>query len=391
MAFLDTKNFLRLRRVNSLLMRVVIQTFTKMRKNKSIKWKFNLDVDSLILEQFKKSKIASLVSVFQVNILDLSSLMILPDMLTVIQEKLLQDRRLLIDFGLMPTVSLTNHVNEIFLDDAFDSFELANKFSSLSRVTRDIKLFTILNKMDFSCELSRRIVSEFALSLDDIQLDQTILVASCALQTNIIKDVLDQLIQKSENLYIDSDTVDHLNSINSRSMYTNVKKLNIFGVDKQKESICQLLMQFPQIETLDIQNMYVFDSTFFDGFKQYFRNNDTTHLKNLKFDFWQFFVIHDQDTISGLYQLFQVIAGIQAPQIDIKYKVSCNGTFPNQILSSDIFQLFDGCKISTDYVNFATESIQAREQFSMSLVFRKDMEVAEKFVFNITIKKKDQN
>eukprot|EP00347_Sterkiella_histriomuscorum_P019487 403341442 len=44
----------------------------------------------------------SLVTNFCIIIPDLAGLMILPDILTVIQQRLLEDRRLLVDFKLKP-------------------------------------------------------------------------------------------------------------------------------------------------------------------------------------------------------------------------------------------------------------------------------------------------
>eukprot|EP00347_Sterkiella_histriomuscorum_P003048 403365791 len=195
----------------------------------------------------------SLVTKFEVNISDLASLMILPDILTLIQQSLLDDRRLLVDLKMKPQVILRNHVTRIYIDNEFDRFELANKLKQFSRCIQDIKLFDIVSEMKFKTNQSKRILYEFLISSKDFLLDSSITQGIYRENCPNIK-VLELILKRSKAVFIDTSTLYFITmKRNSLSAYKNVKKLTIVHPHYQCDGdLNKLKMIFPQLESMDL-------------------------------------------------------------------------------------------------------------------------------------------
>eukprot|EP00347_Sterkiella_histriomuscorum_P003266 403364951 len=209
LAYIDKKNILRIQRVNSHIRKIIFQTFTKIRNSTElyIAWKLNLDADSLILEQLKRSQIISLVCVFTINIPDLAALMLLPEILCLIQSKQLQDRRLFNDSKLWTVVILKNVVNSTFIEDGFDQFEIANRFKQFKRQADIFKMIKIRNEMAFSNDRSRSIKYQYLIASENIQLDYSILKSPLSLESsNMNLNIIDLILKKTVNLQLDSNT-----------------------------------------------------------------------------------------------------------------------------------------------------------------------------------------
>eukprot|EP00347_Sterkiella_histriomuscorum_P001612 403371364 len=326
LAFMGTTNLLRLQRLNKFMMHVIRQTFFKIKKNSSFVWRLNLDVDQPILEQFKKSKMISLVTKFKINVPDLAGLMILPDILTVIQEKLLDDHRQLTDLNLRPKVELNNASSEIFLEDNFDQFELAKKFNQFSRYSQDFKLFTIKNSMNFLSEEGRIIQYNFLAALENLILDRSIIpnyFGEAIDRSNMTLDIIDLMLKRSKSIYIGSDTYSVV-PLSRRSVYNNVKILQIDDDVSYKGGVQKFLMQFPKVQILEVCSLMIeVENNFFAKFENVLKSNMLRHLKHFKIYIRDYFNDCDLKSRQNLDYLFQIIVDIEGPTLELEIKLDC--------------------------------------------------------------------
>eukprot|EP00347_Sterkiella_histriomuscorum_P000359 403376165 len=274
--------------------------------------------------------------------------MILPDVLTVIYERLLQDRRLLLDYQLQPIVTLTNHASNIFIDDNYDPFELASKFRQFSRNVNGLKLFKIKNKMEFSTDLSSFILNKFVVAFDEVLLDWSIVKYPIldhyqAFQnfSNRCDVIIDQILNKSQSISIDDNSLNMITiNLRRRTVCNNVKELickdqhgrNIIGFDR-------FLKLFPMLENFEYRTISMDDKNFFSTFKDYLYSDDSKHLKIFKAHFKDSF-LSDNELKSAMDYLFQVIVNIDVPTIELIFMLQCKASFLNPFTCKDFYSKF---------------------------------------------------
>eukprot|EP00347_Sterkiella_histriomuscorum_P012137 403369755 len=334
----------------------------------------------------------SLVTKFKINVPDLAGLMILPDILTVIQEKLLDDQRQLTDLNLRPKVVLNNASSEIFLEDNFDQFELAKKFNQFSRYSQDFKLFSIKNTMHFLSDEGRIIQYNFLAALENLIIDRSIIpnyFGERIEPSNMTLDIIDLMFKRSEYLYIGSDTYSIV-PLSRRSVYNNVKKLLIDDDISYKGGIKQFLMQFPQVEILEVGQLIIdIQKNFFARFENVLKSNMLKHLKHFKISMMDF-----NDCVlksrKNLDYLFQIIVDIEGPTLELEIKFSCMAAgFLDPNLDPTFYSIFDNYKVQKNYKNFdPSKKISNNEKCKMKLVCNKNPENEHKYTFEITYKKK---
>eukprot|EP00347_Sterkiella_histriomuscorum_P006510 403352492 len=303
-------------------MRLIIKAFNKIRKDPTLIWKINLNVDTLVLEQFRKSKMVSLVTKFEINIPDLAGLMILPDILTVIQKRLLQDCRLQVDFKLQPEVILKNHV-------------------------------TI--KSNRSARAENR-------------------------------DIVELIFKRSQSLKIDSRTYNNITMPRRFSSHKNVKKLIIVDHDSFGQEINQLIKVFPKLDLLDIGSITMDDDQdFFDCFGIFFRGNARKQIKCFKANIQNMFLFEEELKLA-MDHIFQVVAGIDIPMIELTVETDCKVGFMNQFLSPHLLRMFRGYKVITNYINFGKRQVKTNDTCDMTLFFKKNIENQKIYTFDFTFK-----
>eukprot|EP00347_Sterkiella_histriomuscorum_P004457 403360390 len=129
-------------------------------------------------------------------------------------------------------------------------------------------------------------------------------------------EIIDFILKKAEFLIIDADTYNII-PIRRRDIYKNVKKLQIGCPKDYQGEIQQLLVQFPNLESLEVKWIFMFSKSFFTSFEYYFKSSSSQHLKNFKTCFIG--ISHDQDikTRIGLSYLFKVIVDIEVPKVQL--------------------------------------------------------------------------
>eukprot|EP00347_Sterkiella_histriomuscorum_P018834 403343995 len=307
----------------------------------------------------------SLVTKFEVNIPDLTSLMILPDILTVIQQKLLEDRRLLVDLKIKPQVILTNHVKSIFIENEFDQFELNHKLQQFSRCIQDIKLFEIFCKMKFKNDDSKRIIYEFLISFEDVLLDQSIARGGYrGKYANI--DILELIFKRSQALIIDSFTLNYLTIKRQNGPdLKNVKKLVFKEFCSQNSDLNQLVKVFPLLESLDVGEIYADDDDFFDEIKSFFQNNILEHLK-----FFKAFCYKSTDS------------AIEVPTMEIKIVADlCKASeFLSSFLNPNLSSMFPNFQVNIKYSFFKGKR---GDLCQLTLIFKKNIDNENVYSFDI--------
>eukprot|EP00347_Sterkiella_histriomuscorum_P001511 403371751 len=322
----------------------------------------------------------SLVTKFEVNISDLASLMILPDILTVIQQRLLQDRTLLVDLGIIPQVILQNQVRSIFIENEFDSFELANKFKQYSRFSQDIKLFEVISKMASKTELGTRILRELMIGAEDFLLDESIVYAGNQGMFQSI-DILDLIFKRTQALIIDSTTLKHITMQKEHgSGHKNVKKLTILELCYYEDKIYQLAKIFPQLEYLYVTEICMENENFFGSIKILLKDNTLEHLKSFKVNLQ--YSDESSSIISELDYLFPIVVGIQVPKIKLRITVqNCKREkFLKGFFSFNLSSIFPNYKVQV-----RDEILQRRdlEQCNMVMIFKKNIENENVYRFDI--------
>eukprot|EP00347_Sterkiella_histriomuscorum_P007935 403347001 len=372
-AYLENWDLLRLQRLSSYMMRVIIQSFTKLRKTYSLTWVINLNADSLNLNYFKKSKILSIVTHYKINIPDLVCLMVLPDILSVIQEKLLEDRRLLVEFNYRPQVILKNNLGRIFVEDEFDQFELANKFNQLSSKCQDLQLFRISNWMDIQREDSSRILFNFLLAFENNLLDSSILFTydKKIEISDMNQTIIDLAIEKSRSLKINYWAYELVASTR-KSVNSTVKNLEIYyqyNPARMKIRQIQLVKQFSQLEILDVSEISMEESDFFVGYVEYFKSDFSKNLKCFKAKFVMCYV---EDCRSRMQTLFNGIIGIEVPTMILEFANYCKAGLMDQQLDPAFYDIFDNYKVTRNY---------------KKLTYGRPLQYDKDCIFNLTFKK----
>eukprot|EP00347_Sterkiella_histriomuscorum_P008013 403346699 len=335
----------------------------------------------------------SLVTHFAINIPDLACLMMVPEILCVIQEKLLHDRRLLVDYDMKPKVVLRNKLMKYYAQECFDQFELANKFKSFSKMAQDLKLFNLHYEMEFKKIQRSQIAFNFLLAAENIQFDKSTLYCQYEKvdETDINLDIIELTLKKSVSLNIDYGTYNIIPQ-SRRIVHINIKELIIQDPDSFNCPIPQLFMQFPSLETLKIQGLPSKDKNFVKKLQVYFKS--AKHLKsfNAQFDY----CCEQKQLRKKLIDLFKEVIDIEVPFIQLKFgTIFCKAGFLHPDIDSEFYQIFPSqCDAILDYTDFDDQEQEIdykNVNCKMNLTFKQYNSVQEgdcKYNFDLTYKKR---
>eukprot|EP00347_Sterkiella_histriomuscorum_P006305 403353273 len=259
----------------------------------------------------------SLVQKFNVNIPDLAGLMMLPDILTVIYERIFADPRLSRDFKVWTSVTLKNNQSKVSIDNGFDPFLLTDKFKQLKRLISKKIRFKIYNFMDFQSQKSSYIVYNFLMALENLSIDWSMLDNSRTVKsTDMNLDILDQIFKKSRKLSLDYYTYNII-PLSHKKVYTNVEMLRITDSDRYLGGINQMLEFFPNLEKLQVQSNAMYTDNFFNCYEQYFKSNASNNLKSFKADLYSYTL----PLKSTLERFLQVIVEIDVPLVQLTFDI----------------------------------------------------------------------
>eukprot|EP00347_Sterkiella_histriomuscorum_P005207 403357485 len=385
-AYLTTSDLFNVYGADRFIMEITLQLLTQTRNNPILRWRIQSDAGSLVFQRFKNSKLVKLVSEFQINIPDLAGLMMLPDLLNVIHDRLLEDRQLQV---YKPIVILQNQLSTNYLEDGFDQAKLENKFNYFFKKVEEVKLFKIQCNMGFLTEMSRCIFYNFLISLNGNLLDLSILQSDWVKREEENFEVIDLIFLRSHSLYLDPKTFNIIPGYR-RCVYTNVKKLQIDEIDKFCGGLYQLAMQFPDLEILDVGLIFIDPYIFFSRFEFVFNQNMLRNLKCFKAELRNLENYSLIQIRKMLVYLFQKIVNIEVPKIKLLIKVDCiNAGFINPSLDLSFYNIFNGCRVKSNYANFEVgQNIFSDQECKMIMKFNKDINKDIKYNIDITYKKK---
>eukprot|EP00347_Sterkiella_histriomuscorum_P013923 403362839 len=327
----------------------------------------------------------SLVEKFYINIPDLAGLMMLPEILIVIQERLFADPRLTTDYEIWTIVVLRNNQSKVSIDNGFDSFLLTHKFQQLQRLISRQQEFKINNYMDFSTQKSRIIVYNFLMAFENLSIDWSMLSNDTSIQsTDMNLDILDQIFKKTKMMHLDSNTYNII-PIGHKKVYTNVEQLRIVDNESYIGGINQMLELFPNLEKLEVQSICLMHDNFFAGFEQYFKSNFSKNLKSFKADLSTYSLLQK----STLTKLFQVIVEIDVPVVQLTFEISrCKANFLDPDVDPTYYEIFPIVEVERQYIDLKTDDILAHEDCSLTILFNKNLGNECQYTFDFTYKKR---
>eukprot|EP00347_Sterkiella_histriomuscorum_P018358 403345810 len=322
----------------------------------------------------------SLISEFKMNVPDLCGLMLLPQILEIIQERLLTDRRLLLVYKIRPKVTITNNLEGPQNHDGYDRFTLAEQFKCFSKQIDDQLMFDIFNKMKYECQFE--IIYEFMQALDGISITHSMIEFSRSIDKYL--DLALIVFQKSHKVKIATSTYEMLNYQRRGFLITSTQQLEIENSDNHYFVFTQLLKQFPLLQQLTLDLLEFEQSTLFSQFKDLFRIPTPMQLQFFKA---HIIILAFCDSDQFLHDFFQLIADIEIPTIILKMEFHCK----REILKpeSEIYGIFENYEVSRKYGGFQNRILG---KFHLKLNFKKQIvnDVnRHKYTFDLNFKNRE--